>query len=426
MRPQSLIVLSKLRQPKYSYLVAAMTITFLIHLCYWLLFPYEILVDRYTLVKTLWDSGWFETVGYEYSRLCVEHNVLPYTASLPEYVFNTLEYPFLAGYLFYAIYLFSRGSFAAYCTIFQFINIGFQVGIAGLVYMLSTHFHSMRRSFYRGLFYSMMPSILYFSMSRYDAIPTFFMLLSLYLFLIGKVRGSYVSLAVGTLLKVYPALLFLAYLRHGIINRRPRKFYVELVVIPLATAFVILSPLIILNPSVIMWLASFLGTFGWNWESIYGPIDQFLRPVFPNLAFIYVYPEFMRVVFAVACLSILVLEVKTDWQLVNGVGFSILSYLQTTWFFSPQYIVWISPILLVVSKSTPFLILYFITQVIMTLELPSPFYYLAPLPQFYYTLYVVSIRILIFSIFMIVLFARVEGRLIRQKILRFKEWWYRE
>jgi len=415
-----------LRQPKYKYLTVAMAVTLLIHLVYWLLFPYEIYFDRYTLVKTLWDGGWFKTVTYEYSRLCVENNVLPYMKQFSDYPFSSLEYPFLAGFLFYAVYLLSEGSFATYCTIFQFINMAFQVGISALIYLLAIRFYPMRRSFYLSIAYSLSHSILWFSMSRYDAIPAFFALLSLYLFLENRRFLSYVSLGIGVLLRIYPSLLVLAYLKHGFLNKRPKRYFIELMGIPSVVCLVVVAPLLVVNPSAIPWLLSHYATFGWNWESIYGPIDQFLRSIFPGLVYIYLHPEVMRVIFVVACLSILLLMVKTEWELVNGITFAILCWLQTQWFFSPQYVVWVAPLLLVVATSGAFLALYFVLQVVMTLEIPSPFYYLVPIPQFYYGLYIYSIRIFIFFVFMIVFLKRLEGQLIREKILKIKEWWHKE
>jgi len=408
---------------RYRNLIVVISSSLLIHVVYRLLFPYEINLDVITHVKTLWDPGWFDTVAFKYSQLCVQNGVLPYTTTLAGYPFNVLEYPFLAGLLFYAIYLVSGDNFTTYTTIFQIINMVFQAGISGAIYLIASRFSSSRRSMILGVGYAFAPFILWTSMSRYDSIPTFFAIFSLQNFLSKKRRLSYALLALGMLFKIYPGLLVLAYLKYGLRNKFPKRYFLELIGIPSAVILLGLSPLVIVNPSVVPALLGLYAGFGWNWESIYGPIDQFLRPIFPSLAFIFIHQEIMRIIFVLACLSVLLLDLKSEWQLVNGVGYAVLCWMQTQWFFSPQYTLWISPILLSVATTNLILLLYALIQVIMTLEIPSPFYFLVPVPQFYYGLYVFSVRILIFFVVMAVLASRTQRESLQKTIDRIKRWW---
>jgi hypothetical protein len=383
-----------------SSLLKVIFFTFIIHFLYWLALPHQAVLDRITQVSTLWEAGWFRTVPFEYSKLCVEHRVLPYTKpDLPGYPFKYMEYPFLLGYFSYGIYVLTRGHFSTFYSVFQLINIVFQVGNASLIFLISKHFHTEKRSMFLGFSFSIMPSILWHSMSRYDCIPTFFMLLSLYLFLRGKLRLSYIPMAVGFMFKFFPALLGLIYIKNGYQNRRSLRYYIELVAIPAIIVIASVLPLLVMNPTVLPWLFGFLGGFGWNWESIWGPIDQFIRPVFPFLSFFYINQEWMRVIFAISVLSFLAMNLKSKIDIVNGLAYSILCWLQTQWFFSPQYIVWISPLLLILSFSNKFLALYFIFQLVMFVEIPSPFYYLFPVSQFHLTLIASSIRILLIFVF---------------------------
>jgi len=398
----------------------------LIHVIYRLLFPYEINLDVITHVKTLWDPGWFETVAFKYSQLCVQNGVFPYTATLAGYPFNILEYPFMAGLLFYGIYLVSGDNFTTYTTIFQIINMIFQAGISGTIYLIASRFCSLRRSMTLGVVYALSPFILWTSMSRYDPIPTFLALLSLQNFLSKKRRLSYIWLAIGMMFKIYPGLLVLAYLKYGLRNMFPKRYFLELIGIPSLVILLGLSPLLIVNPSVVPALLGLYATFGWNWESIYGPIDQFLRPVFPSLAFIFIHQEIMRIIFILACLSVLLLDLKSDWQLVNGAGYAVLCWMQTQWFFSPQYTLWISPVLLSVATSSLIMLLYVLIQVIITLEAPSPFYFLAPVPQFYYGLYVFSARILVFFVVMAILVVRIQRESVKKITAKIRRWWSQE
>ena len=189
-------------------LLKVMFFTFAVHLVYWFLLPHQNIISHYTKAPTLWEAGWFRTVPWEYSRLCVESGVLPYTTpDLPGYPFKYLEYPFLVGYFSYVLFIIVNGNFSTFVSVFQLINIFFQVGNGSLIFLIANLFHSKRRSTHLGYLYSIMPTILWHSMSRYDSIPTFFMLLSLFLFLKGRLRFSYLSMAIGALFKFFPALL---------------------------------------------------------------------------------------------------------------------------------------------------------------------------------------------------------------------------
>ena len=393
-------------------LLKVMFFTFTVHIVYWFLLPFQNIISHYTQVPTLWEAGWFRTVPWEYSRLCVENGVLPYTMpDLPGYPFKYLEYPFLVGYFSYVLYAIAGGNFHVLCSIFQLTNIVFQVGNGALIYLIANFFHSERRSLHIGYLYSIMPTILWHSMSRYDSIPTFFMLLSLFLFLEGRLRSSYFSMAIGALFKFFPALLGLIYLKNGYQLKRPFRYYVELVLIPASTVFILVLPLLVMNPMVLPWLFGFIGSFGWNWESVWGPIDQLVRPVFPSLAIFFIDQVWMRVIFVVACLSVMVLSLKSRLEIVNGLAYSILAWLQTQWFFSPQYIMWISPLLLILSFSNRFVVLYILIQIVMFFEQPAPFHYLAPGSALDYVLFISSIRIFLFTVVIVILLKeRILGR----------------
>ncbi len=407
-------------------MLLVLTAAFAIQLTYWLLFPYEILIDRYTLVKTLWDPSWFETVPYAYSRLALENNVLPYQKPLPGYPFETLEYPFLMGFVFYAIYLASGGSFTLFVTIFQFMNVLFQTGIAGLIYLFVARFQPSKPALAMGLLYTATPATLYFTMSRYDPIPTFFALLSVYLFVSKRQRLAFAFIGLGMLTKIYPALLGLVYLKYGLLNRQPRRYYLELVAFPTIVVFAGVVPLVLTNPSGFLALIVFLGGFGWNWESIYGPIDQFLRPIVPQLAYIYVHQEWMRIIFVFACLSVLLLDIKTDRKVVLGAAYAITAWMETQWFFSPQYFVWIAPFMLVIAPTFPVLSIYLLLALVMTLEIPSPFYYLVPMPQFYYGLTIYAVRWLILLLLLVMLLARIQADWLQRLREKFSAYWAKE
>lgn len=60
------------------------------------------------------------------------------------------------------------------------------------------------------------PSILYFSLMRFDILCAFFVCASLYCFLKGRYSAAYGLLAIGVYVKWYPAVLFPLYLAHNL------------------------------------------------------------------------------------------------------------------------------------------------------------------------------------------------------------------
>jgi hypothetical protein len=187
-----------------------------------------------------------------------------------------------------------------------------------------------------------------------------------------------------------------------------------------------LIPLALTNPAGFLTLIVFLGGFGWNWESIYGPIDQFLRPILPQLAFIYLNQVWMRVPFVLACLSVLLLDLSRENKVILGTAYAITAWMQTQWFFSPQYFVWIAPFMLFIFPTFPGLALYLVLALVMTLEMPSPFYFLVPMPEFYYFLTIYAVRWLILLGFMLILVARIQRETLSNLRNRIMSYWARE
>lgn len=399
----------------------------IINLAYWALFPYSFqLLDQYTGVPTLWDSGFFKTVAFEYSRLAVLNHVFPYTASLPGYPFDTLEYPFLAGYLFYIIYLLSGGSFPAYVTIFQFITLIAEVGVGGLVYLIGKRFLSERRALLVAILYSLTPSMLFFTFSRYDSISTFVSLLAVFQFISKRYRWATVFATIGAFLRFYPAILLILFLKYGWTNHFDRKYFRDAVGIPVITGIAIVLPLLLLKPTAIVRLFAFSASFAWNWESVWGPIDRFVRPIVPQFKFFYDNQAWMRVPFTILLLSVPFLTVRDVKAVLNAYALAMIYWLNTAWLFSPQYAVWIYPILLALSGSKKFLSLSVLFALVITIEIPSPYFYLFPMTEFYLVVSASAVRIIILAVLGVILLFRLEKPRISASLARLAAKWNTE
>jgi hypothetical protein len=88
------------------------------------------------------------------------------------------------------------------------------------------------------------------------------------------------------------------------------------------------------------------------------------------------------------------LRVKNKLDVVAAYAFTIICWLNTAWLFSPQYAMWIYPLLVAMSRTKKFLALTLGFGALMTLELPSPFFYVFPVTQFYLVVGVSALRVL--------------------------------
>jgi hypothetical protein len=392
-------------------LLVVLAVSAAVSLVYWGLFPFEFqLFDQFTNVHTLWDPGFFQTVAFEYSKLAVQYHIFPYTAPLPGYPFDTLEYPFLAGYLFYAIYLISGGSFSAYLVIIQSLNLIAEIGNAGLVFVIAKRFvSSEKRAMILAILFVVTPSMLYFTMSRYDAISTLFSLLAIYHFLTQRHKLASTWAIIGTFLRYYPAILLVLFIKHGFSNKFGKDYYRDVLVAPIALGAITLLPLLILKPGAIPHELAFSAGFGWNFESAWGVIDQFIRPTFPVFRFFYDNQAWMRVPFAVLLIGSIFLDVKDALKIVPVYAIAVIFWLNTAWLFSPEYAMWIYPLLVALSRSNKFLFWTLMFGGIMTVEIPSPFFYMFPMSQFQLVETASAVRVLVLWLLCLILLARVES-----------------
>ena len=130
-----------------------------------------------------------------------------------------------------------------------------------------------------------------------------------------------------------------------------------------------------------------------------------------------------RVIFVASSLSVLLLDIRSEWKVVLGAAYSITAWMETQWFFSPQYFVWIAPLMLLIAPTLPMLLIYLLLALVMTLEIPSPFYYLVPMPQFYYGLTIYAIRWLILLAFLLILLAQIQRDWFARLRMRVGEYW---
>ena len=96
------------------------------------------------------------------------------------------------------------GNPMGYVFFHQALMCLFDLGTVILVYLIGLRLYDERKAFFAGILYATAFSSAYFVLTKYDAYPTFFLVLAVALFIYGRETGAYLSGAWGFLVKWFP------------------------------------------------------------------------------------------------------------------------------------------------------------------------------------------------------------------------------
>jgi hypothetical protein len=242
------------------------------------------------------------------------------------------------------------------------------------VYSLACRFFGRERAFLSGLLYVTAIAAAYFVPIEFDAVPTFLMVFSLWLFLSRKTVASYLSATAATLTKWFPACCFPYYLVYAYKKGQDSGSLKKSVGISVLFAVVVIAPFLILNSS------GFLNTYQTHFSRapeihslIYyldtvssfvfhvSPFDAWSLPilVIGELALLWWYFRYLD---------------KEPLTLVYLIFMSLFFFVLTNKVFSPNYLIWLTPFLaLILMQSPRRILLFYLAQVIVYLETPVLF-----------------------------------------------------
>jgi len=236
----------------------------------------------------------------------------------------------------------------------------------------------------------LLPSILYFSFNRYDVLPAFLSILSLYLLYIKKYNLSSFLLALGVLSKWYLIILFPIYFLYCC-NIEKRLNYNMLII------FVVTGIVGILPTFFISGLDGFLVPYkfhmsrGYNKESLFYIIKAFFNGIFSiNIGFKPVYFAFFLLQFS-AVLLLLLFKVDSFEKVVKLSAVFILVFMLFAKFYSPQWILWVFPFLILLINSQRDII------ILLLFDLSTYIYF----PVFWDLSSIFPIKVLFFSLIVI-------------------------
>lgn len=307
----------------------------------------------------LWDIG----IYFQYAQAIVDGGQIPY-------VNLQVEYPQIAILSIIAPYLIARAVGDPIVFIIAHMAIMFLMYVitAVLTYriVLTLFNHKGRALVSAVLMGTALPAI-YFTVCKYDAFPTLILMASLYCFVHGDATKGYLWGVVGFFTKWFAFICVPFYIIHNIKNGISFK---KPLIIGAIFAAVITVPLLILNFENVAFAYVYHGSRPAQAESVFFLLDSIVGTGF--------FSDIGNYVMLVAEGLLLYTYYRLkDNRMVTLVGFVALSVFVFVVFnkvFSPQYILWVTPLLaILLSRTIKNMVWFYVLQGWMWLEFPILF-----------------------------------------------------
>lgn len=263
-----------------------------------------------------------------------------------------------------------------YVLSFQIFTTLLDVCNVILVYFIALAIYKDNKAFFAGLLYATAFSSCYFVLTKYDVFPTFLLLLSLFFTLHYMKNKGYIAAVLGFFTKVFPIISIPYYIiynkesdsyRHEIFNFIKYTFPVWLIfIIP----FILISPDFV-KPYIFATGGAVDVYVNTATNTLYNVIHYVLGiPASMNSVSL-----LMSVLMIAVCFLLLIYairrNIKSPLRLVVFIYLTIFSLIFFTKFHSPQYIVWLTPLLaIILCHSFGKIALYYLLQCIVYIEFP--------------------------------------------------------
>ena len=299
-------------------------------------------------------------------------------AFLP-YLVNPIEYPQAATYLFVLTSFITGRNENAFALMLNLVQLPLELLTSVLIFRVGKDLIGKKKAFLGAIAYNLSPMILYTWMSRYDCIPTFLTVLATYLLFQEKESIAFILLSAGTMFKWYPIVLLPLFVKFLHENGRPRRSLVTSILIAVALTSLYTFPFLILDSR-----AFFEGAYGYhlsrkqNFESLPGLLSLVLYR--DPIADIDLSAFWVLQILGYAIVLFLPCRLKED--LLGCCAISLMNIVFFSKVFSPQFITWFSPFLLMQIWKRRYWVYYWVLQVSVYLEFPVFFHYHRFRPRF--------------------------------------------
>ena len=297
------------------------------------------------------------------------------------YVQFSIDYPqgaFVSILLPLLLVLFTGGMPAllagdpmGYVLFHQGLMCLFDLGTVILVYLIGLRLYDERRAYFAGILYATAFSAAYFVLTKYDSYPTFFLLLSVALFIYGRETAAYLAGAWGFLVKWFPVLVLPYFLILDLKRGMEGKAVLRNLELSVLLALVFTVPFFVLSPE------GFIRTYTINtqFNTLAHGFMYYLDFIAKTLTGTTFFSAISLVLAALVELVLLAWyyrQPRTDHiTLCAFILFAVSAFILTNKIASPQYLQWIAPLAaLFLAGSALEALLFYIAQFWWFLEFP--------------------------------------------------------
>ncbi len=260
---------------------------------------------------------------------------------------------------------------STYLVVHQVFMSFFDILTTLIVYLIALKVSNQRCAFISGVLSATAFSSAYFVLTKYDAFPTFLLMLSLFLFIYRKETCGYLSAAAGFLAKWFPGLAIPYFALHEHMSGRSSRAIGRNIIVAASLFLIVTLPFAVMNSS------GFLATYTAHTgraalaHSFCYYIDFVLESVL-GLSFFARISLFLMILVQILLLGYYYSTKNTSVEyLCAFLFFSTFVFVILNNVFSPQYILWITPFLAIfLIHSYKEVILFYAIQIWMYLEFP--------------------------------------------------------
>jgi hypothetical protein len=306
-------------------------------------------------------------IGVYYSyALSVTMGQIPYIDFTPEYP----QFFFIPAFLAFIPSLFIPG-FATFTVAFKILMYIADIATLICIYFIAIRLFGAKKAFLSGLLYATAFSSVFFVPLTYDIFPTFFLILSLLLFVYARESAAYVSATAGVLTKWFPVFCLPYFVLHTCKNGNDTKKLRNGIILSAILVAVSIIPFIFLD------LKSFLNSYLWhiNRASEAHSLIFYLDSLTQFFFHFQPWQEYSLVLMIIGECALIIWYfryLKGDYvTLVSLVCLSLFFFDLVNKVATPSYIIWFTPLLaLLLINSKKQIILFYMFQLIMYLEAP--------------------------------------------------------
>ncbi|RMF59532.1 MAG: hypothetical protein D6748_06180 [Calditrichaeota bacterium] len=356
-------------------------------------------------------TGKLQTLFYDPHDLTIYFEIAKWFTS-PSGTFQEIyySYPPLANLVFTIPYQMMNMFLISNADLEVQKNIYFVIFSLLMVVLASMAIHtvySLRKSYQWMAYFMLLPACYYMTLNRFDILPAYLTLLSLQALLRGREKWAFFWLTLGMMIKWYPAVLIPVFLRFLWDTNRDK---IKSSLIYLAGYMAVGHVLLLIFGGVKAITLPYMLQLDReiNQESLMYLMTILMGTKSDGNSFLHYFFVFMQILIPSL---VLLVRVNTPRRLCYWSGISITAFILFSPIYSPQWILWIMPFLLLCTDSPVELIPIILFDGITYLYFPFIYGNKALFPGLFITMMIIKTMILAYFMFWLYRKANTRFRL---------------